>query len=153
MKCCHLLIAGVLCYALLFDAQAQTSPPFRKLLPEKSFLFGHLPEKFGISNLLIQKLFDGPDSGTVSIPLTPDYSFEGVILEKVQKNPHVVSMNIKSTNYEGALLSLSKITYNDHSNKYIGRIVSIHYGDVILLTQDNNTLSFIRKKQSVVITE
>ncbi len=142
-----------MCYALFLDAQAQTSLPTRKLLPEKSFLFGRLPEKFSISNLWIQKLFDGPDSGTIKIPLTPINSFEGVIVEKVQKNSHVVNMNIKSTNYDGALLSLSKITYDDHSIKYMGRIVSIHYGDVILLTQENNTLSFTRKKQSVVITE
>lgn len=153
MKRQHFFLAGVMYSMLFFHVHAQSLPPTHKLLPEKALLFNKLPEQFKITNLLIEKLFAGPDTGTVIIPITANSFFEGVIIDKVQKNRNVTNINIKSTNYDGALLSVSKITYNDLTTKYNGRIISIHYGDVFLLTQENNTLYFKKKKQSTVITE
>jgi|GEM_PF-3540247 len=152
MKRAHLLLAGVMCYVLLFKAHAQLLPSPDKLLPEKALLFAKLPEQFIVSNLWIEKLFAGPDSGAVKILLAANNYFEGVVTAKVQVNANVTNINIKSTNYDGAMLSLSKIT-RELTTKYIGRIISIHYGDVFLLTQEDNTLYFRKKKQSVVITE
>jgi hypothetical protein len=152
MKCPHLFAVGVMCYVLFFYAQAQISPPTRKLLPDKPSLFSKLPELFEVSSLFMEKLFAGPDSGTVRIPIGNNF-FEGSITEKIQQNPHAVSINIRSSNFDGALLSISRITYGDFSVKYIGRIVSIHYGDVFLIEQQNNTLYFKRQQQSIVITE
>ncbi len=149
MKRQHFLLVGAMYSMLFFHVQAQPLPPTHKLLPEKALLFNKLPEQFKITNLLIEKLF----AGTVIIPITANSFFEGVIIDKVQKSPNVTNINIKSTNYDGALLSVSKITYNDFTTKYNGRIISIHYGDVFLLTQENNTLYFKKKKQSAVITE
>lgn len=153
MKNSHLLIAGVMCYVLIFNAQAQLSPPAQKLLPEKPSLFGSLPKQFNITNVWIENLFAGPDTGWVNIPLPDNNFFQGRIMEKVQLNPHVVSINVKSSNYDGALLSISKITYDDLTVKYTGRIISIKYGDLFILTQENNTFLFTKKKLSTVITE
>lgn len=153
MKLNYLFVAGVLCYALNSDVHAQLPLKVPLLLQEKSLLFNNLPERFSINNLWLDHLFDGPDTGTVTIVFTGEKNFEGVILEKVQKNPHVVTINIKSSNYDGAFLTLSRVRYDDSSARYIGGLISINYGDVFTVSQDNNMVTFQRKKQSTVITE
>jgi hypothetical protein len=153
MKRSRLLIAGVMCYVLFFNTYAQHLPKQGNVIPEKRLLFGKLPEQFPITYSWLDKIFIGPDTGTVRIHVTGNSYFEGTISEKVQMNAHVTTINIKSSNYEGAMLSVSKIRYNDSTMKYIGRIISIQHGDMFELTQENDEVFFKKKKQSVVITE
>ena len=143
----------LLCCMLCFELQAQLTPPLHQILPNKSPLFNLLPTKFTVKNLLLEDLFNRPASGTIKLSLATDYFFEGVITERVQKNANVISINVKSSNYDGALLTISKISYKDKEDVYIGRIVSMQYGDVLILRKENDQFFFTKEKQSLVIVE
>src|SRR3989442_9477239 len=150
MKSLKLLGISILCL-LQIQSFAQVSPPVHQVSPNKAALFNRLPEKFSANIPVIENLFAGSASRTVKIPLPGNNFFEGTILEKVQKNPNAISINIQLYNYDGALLTLSKITNNDGSVTYTGRIVNIRYADVFTLTKENNQFYFSKEKQSLVV--
>ena len=150
----YLSLLGMAMCCLLYNvSMAQSKLPIRQVLPNKATLFKRLPEKFTTSKLYVDKLFSGANTGAIKMPLTNNNYFEGVILEKVMKNPHVESMNIKSSNYDGAMLTISKITHDDKSVSYVGRIISIKYGDAYLLTFENDTFHFTKDIQSQLLVE
>lgn len=78
---------------------------------------------------------------------------EGLVLAKVAITPQQLSINIRCTNYQDALLNISRITETDGSFTYIGRIVSPRHGDVLLLWQENGQYAFIKKKQLLTMVE
>lgn len=143
----------LLCCMLCLRLQAQLIPPINQVLPNKSSLFSQLPNRFIVKNSLIENLFSTPASTRVKILLSAGNYFEGIITERVQKNENVLNVNIKSSNYDGALLTLSKISYNDKPDVFIGRIVSLPYGDVLMLSKEKDQFFFTREKQSLVIVE
>jgi hypothetical protein len=132
---------------------AQSKLPVHQSLPSKSPLFSKLPQKVSASKLHIDRLFSIADSGHIKIPLADNNLFEGVVLEKVRKNPNVVSMNVKLTNYDGAMLTVSKIVNDDQTVNYVGRIVSIKHGDVYMLTFEDNKFYFTKNMQSMMLVE
>ncbi|MEJ7767628.1 MAG: hypothetical protein WKF89_07435 [Chitinophagaceae bacterium] len=153
MKSLTLLGVMMLCCTCYFRSTAQLSPPIRQNNTEKLSLFSRLPEKFLLDKASIEKLFTSPVSGTVKILLADNTFFEGTVTEIVQKNLNVASINIKSSNFDGALLTISKTTYENKSVKYAGRIVSMRYGDVLTLTNKNNQFIFSKEKQSLYMVE
>ena len=78
---------------------------------------------------------------------------EGLVLAKVAITPQQLSINIRCTNYQNALLNISRITESDGSFTYIGRIVSPRHGDVLLLWQENGQYAFIKKQQLLTMVE
>ena len=78
---------------------------------------------------------------------------EGTVLAKVAVTPEQLSINIRCTNFQDALLNISRITEADGSFSYIGRIVSPRHGDVLLLWKQNGQYSFIRQKQLLTMVE
>lgn len=142
----------MLCFLFHFNLQAQL-PPLHKILPDKAFLFSNLPDKSLIKHSLIENLFAGPASGPVRIRLSPDSYFEGIITERLEKNDNVTTINVKSSNYNGALLSISRILNSNKEYTFTGRIVSLQHGDVLILKKENNDYFFSKEKQSLVIVE
>ena len=102
---------------------------------------------------MIEDLFSGPDSGSVKILLSVNNFFEGTITERIQRNENVVTLNIKSSNYDGALLTISKVLNSNKELTYTGRIVSMQYGDVLILKKESDRFFFTKAKQSLVIVE
>lgn len=143
----------LLCFLFRFNLEAQLPPPIHQTLPNKSSLFTNLPDKFTIKNSLIEDLFSGPDSGSVKILLSVNNFFEGTITERIQRNENVVTLNIKSSNYDGALLTISKVLNSNKELTYTGRIVSMQYGDVLILKKESDRFFFTKAKQSLVIVE
>ncbi len=149
-----LTLTGILLCCILCNlSMAQTKLPLRQTLPNKSPLFSRLPQQVAASKLNIDMLFSVSVSGYIKIPLADNNFFEGVVLEKVRKNPNVISMNVKLTNYEGAVLTVSKIVHDDQTVNYVGRIVSIKHGDVYMLNFEDNKYYFTKQMQSMTLVE
>jgi hypothetical protein len=149
-----LTLTGILLCCLLCNlSMAQSKLPLRQTLPNKSPLFSKLPQKVTANKLHIDRLFSIADEGYIKIPLADNNYFEGVVLEKVRKNPNVISMNVKLTNYEGAMLTVSKIVNDDQTVNYVGRIVSIKHGDIYMLTFEDNKYYFTKQMQSLLLVE
>lgn len=151
---------GVL-YCSITTVSAQTTsslkdktaiPVSGQLLKEKPRLFSRLPEKFTVGKPVLDKLFTG-STRRISPADNQEFPFEGEIIERVQKNPNVVSVNIKLSNYEGALLNVSRIINSDLSVSYIGRAININNGDVLLLKNENGKFYFTQEKQAFTLVE
>lgn len=153
-------LLGVL-YSAVTTAAAQTTSPLkdkngvlipRQLIAEKPRLFSRLPEKFIIGKPKLEKLFTATTKRIASAA-DAEFPFEGEILERVQKNPNVVSVNIRLSNYDGAILNVSRIINSDLSVSYIGRAININSGDVLLLKNENGKFYFTKEKRSLIMIE
>jgi hypothetical protein len=143
----------LLCLVLGFSARSQVTPQVRQTPVPKSALFTNLPQKSNINSTWIERVFASPVNASISFPLSAREVFKGVVLEKVRKNEHVETINVRSSNYAGSLLTISKIVRDDRAVSYIGRIISMNHSDALVLKQENGQLYFNKEKQSHVVVE
>lgn len=141
----------LLCTLLYLTTFAQL--PVRQTLPNKPLLFSQLPAKTAIPSTLLDQLFSTDASQHVRIPLGAGNFLSGIVKEKTVRNQHVTNITIDCTNYDGALLTVSRITGQGSAVTYLGRVVNIRYGDVLLLREQANQYFLVKEKQSLVIVE
>ena len=86
--------------------KAQEPIPVKQHITDKPFLFSQLPDRSDcITDELIQ-LFQAEPSSSIVIHLPGNRVLRGVITEKVQRSPGITSVNIKLSNYPGALFNI-----------------------------------------------
>ena len=143
----------IACMSMATNAHSQSAPPLNQRPAEKATLFNQLPEKNYCSATALQHIFSDSVNSTIAVTLSTSLKVEGIVLAKVAVTPDQLSINIRCTNYQDALLNVSRITEADGSFNYIGRIVSPRHGDVLLLWQENGQYFFIRQKQLLTMVE
>lgn len=143
----------IACMLSAINANCQVTPPLNQHPAEKPSLFSQLPEKISCSAVSLQNIFVANVNSSISVMIGPAMKLEGTVLAKVAVTADQLSINIRCTNYQDALLNISRITEADGSFSYIGRIVSPRHGDVLLLWQENGLYSFIRQKQLLTMVE
>ena len=77
----------------------------------------------------------------------------GVLTEKVQRSPGITSINIKLSNYPGALFNITMNTESGSAGKINGRIIHPQSGDVLILTEENSTYYLKKQLQKFFMTE
>jgi hypothetical protein len=143
----------IACMLMAINANCQSSPPLNQHPTEKPALFNQLPEKISCSITSLQNIFSAVVNSNITVAVSAAMKVEGLVLAKVAITPEQLSINVRCTNYQDALLNISRITEADGSFTYIGRIVSPRHGDVLLLWQENGQYSFIRQKQLLTMVE
>jgi hypothetical protein len=143
----------VACMLTTLHANCQNSPPLNQHPVEKPALFNQLPEKVSCSTASLQNIFSASANSNITIAISAALKLEGTVLAKVAVTPEQLSINIRCSNYQDALLNISRITEANGSFSYIGRMVSPRHGDVLLLWQENGQYSFIRQKQLLTMVE
>ncbi|MEO6314489.1 MAG: hypothetical protein ABIU63_10740 [Chitinophagaceae bacterium] len=138
---------------MAFTADGQSAPPLNQHPVEKTFLFNQLPEKITVPVSALQSIFSVTVNSNIIVSLGTQLKIEGSVIAKVAVTEDQLSMNIRCTNYQNALLNISRITETDGSFSYIGRMVSLQHGDVLLLWEEKGQYSFIRQKQLLAMVE
>jgi hypothetical protein len=82
-----------------------------------------------------------------------DIQFAGEVVDKVQRAPQVLNMNIRLTNYPGALFTLSVVTDDNKKQRLVGRIVDPAADEVLVLTEENNRYFFVKEPKEFLITD
>lgn len=141
------------CVFAAIHANSQLTPPLNQHPTAKPALFSQLPEKISCSASSLQNIFSAAVNSNITVSINPVMKVEGLVLAKVAITPQQLSINIRCTNYQNALLNISRITESDGSFTYIGRIVSPRHGDVLLLWQENGQYAFIKKQQLLTMVE
>jgi hypothetical protein len=151
MRLLHLWgsIAGILC---CICANCQT-PPINQHPLEKPLLFQQFQEKINCPLAVLQQIFSATPDSNINLSLGTQAKIEGTVIAKVAVTPEQISINIRCNNFQRALLNVSRITKADGSFSYIGRIVSLQHGDVLLLWEENGQYYFIRDKQLLTMVE
>jgi hypothetical protein len=143
----------IACMLIAAKADCQSAPPLNQHPVEKALLFNQLPEKISFPVASLQNIFTAAVNSNISISLGTQLKIEGTVLAKCAVAPDQLSINIRCSNYQNALLNISRITQTDGSFSYIGRIVSLGHGDVLLLWEEKGQYSFIRQKQLLAMVE
>ena len=123
----------------------------------KPRLFDNLPEVIPVSIDNLNSLVNTKTGTLISTTLSSDprtAPFEGNVVSSVSKYENKVqTVVIKSTNYNGATLYISKVITEDGTTKYNGRLMSFQHGDLYVLQQKDGGFALVKKNYYDVINE
>ena len=139
------LCKGIICLLTTFscitmNAQKPTvsNASFREPNYNKPHLFGNLPQRISIDLKNLDAILQNETGQQVSIELTPNFTFKGVVSSVASKNEDSFnSIVIRSTNFQGAAFSISKTTNADGTSYFSGRIISFQHGDGYEMSNEN----------------
>ena len=142
------LVKGIICLSLSFTclhSNAQ-SPPVREPDMNRPTLFQNLPNKISCRITELSSLLESEIGKPVSYSFTDNLNFQGVVSSVASKFDNTLtSVVIRSTNFPGAALSFSRITKDDGTVAYVGRIISFQHGDAYEINLENGQYYFVKK--------
>jgi len=122
----------------------------------KPRLFTNLPDQVTLNTDDLANLFGKNVGSATSLKLNnlSTAQFEGQVVSSGTKYENTMqSMVIRSTNFSGANLTLTRITNPDGSHTYRGRIISLQHGDLYELQQQNGVYSLVKRNFYDLINE
>ena len=143
-------------FSLCSSAQTGKTVPVNEPNYNKTKLFQGLPENIPVSMENINDLFNGEIGSSISLNLSNDESFRftGDVISVVSKYENTIqSVVVRSTNYSGARLTVSKITDAKGNISYTGRIISMQHGDLFELKNVDNQLVLVKRKFHDLVNE
>ena len=138
------LTNGLLClfFSCSFVA-AVAQPPINEPDYNKPKLFQDLPEKLNVRINDFESLLEAPIGKAINIPLYGMASLNGHIVSKSDiTDARVKSVVVKLNNRKGANFTFTRITNNDGSYEYLGRIISREHGDSLEIVLDHGQYVF-----------
>lgn len=124
----------------------------------KPALFANFPDKIPVTIDELKSLFsnDAAKGKDVAVNFADRKlpGFNGKLISITSKyNNSIRSVVIRSTNFNGATLTLSSSTTTDGAASYTGRIISFQHGDLFVLEKQNDQYFLIKKKFHELINE
>src|SRR5688500_3527583 len=92
----------VVCLFVSVTVNAQDPSLVKQQIPDKPLLFAALPEKFECTLPELEKASASRTDDKITLQFGK-FIFKGEVIARVQRSEHVQSINIRSTNYPGAL--------------------------------------------------
>lgn len=140
--------------ALSVSAQQQQKPftqqPEQQLAANydlnKPKLFKDLPDRINLRMNDFDHLFTYEVGKNVSLPLAPNFVFQGVVISTAEDvAANVKSIVVKSLERGGATFALSRIINENNTITYRGRIMSFKHGDAYDVVSENGAYFLIKK--------
>jgi hypothetical protein len=139
------------------SANAQETAPLTEPNYKKPQLFTSLPEniKVNVDNLKVLLKSSTGDAVASDLGDGSAFDFNGQVVSTATKHNNTIkSVVIRSSNYNGASLTISQLTNEDGSISYTGRIISFNHGDVFeLQKQPDGNYAFVKKKFYDLVNE
>jgi hypothetical protein len=148
----YLIVAGWIVALMSYapESRGQKNPTEKQF---RQTMFTALPPSVNCQPSELKKLFSLHINDDVSIRLNDQFVFSGTIIDKVERKSGVVSLNIRSTNFPGALFTISSVNLPGNKTGYTGRILHPSYGDVLELIQENDQYYLRKKNQNKTMVE
>jgi hypothetical protein len=133
-------------------------PPPTKKLPlnepdyNKPKLFADLPDRIDFDPKDLLNLFELQTGQSVNVTIGSSFIFSGELVSKSNDN-RSSNVVIKSTNRPGARLVFTRVTAENNTVKYLGRIFSFKHGDCYEIVSENDHYYFKKKSIYDVISE
>jgi hypothetical protein len=148
MRNLTIAVFGICCMLLSLGSFAQGAQnktiPINEPDNNKPKLFADLPDQMNINPNNLSNLLELKVGQSVNIPISSDFNFTGQVVSKSDE-PKSNSVVVRSTNRVGARLIFSKITDENNTIKYIGRIISMKHSDSYEIVFENNQYYFKKK--------
>lgn len=139
-------------FSLSVSAQQENKAPVNEPNEKKPLLFSDLPSNIDVQTDRLSSLFAAEPGQAVTLDL-PSFRFEGLVMSVVTKYENTIqTIIVRSTNYDGARLTLSRINGPEGIN-YTGRIISMQHGDLYELKQVKSNLALVKSKFNTLVTE
>ena len=139
-------------YSIRSSAQ-QNDAPVNKPDLNKPRLFKLSPQKISIQTDEITGLLSTAVGEPILLNL-PSFRFEGNVISAISKYENKIqTVVIRSSNFEGATLTISRITDEAGNIKYAGRIISMKSGDLYELKQVENGFALVKNDYNRVVVE
>lgn len=122
----------------------------------KPRLFSTMPDKIPVTITNIDNMLSAPVGKNSQFRLSEDNSmqFAGEVVSTASKyNNTIQSVVIRSDAFNGARLTVSKITNTDGSIRYTGRIISFKHGDLYELENHDGQLVLVKKNYYELVNE
>lgn len=153
MKRMHrLLLCGVLLSFGYIHAQNPSLEMNRKK-EAKPLLFASLPDSFAVDKTQLQKIFSAAINEQINLQLSSQFSIQGKIVDKNQHNPGSLSVNVRLSNYNNALLNLTLKLQADNSTSIHGRILHPRYSDILVLSKEKDGYLLKKTTQQLYMPE
>jgi hypothetical protein len=143
-------------FSLCSSAQNEKDPTINDPDYNKPKLFSNLPDRIPVSIEEINALLDSPVGFVASLRVADNsiLQFNGQVVSKAAKYDNKVqSVVIRSTNFEGANLTISKILKEDGTITFTGRIISFKHGDLYVLQNIDGQFTLVKKNFYDLINE
>ncbi|MDX2046159.1 MAG: hypothetical protein SFU87_05205 [Chitinophagaceae bacterium] len=114
------------------------------LFPQ-SYLFKAVPDSVICNEEGISKIFELAAGSTITINFSENFLLKGTIRSSAQKYTYLKSVIIESSNYRGAVFSVSMKTDNEGVVLYSGRILSSKHDDGLELRLNDEGLYYLKK--------
>jgi hypothetical protein len=149
------LCASMIVCSLTTLAQ-KVKPPVNEPNYNKPRLFDHLPDRIPVTTSELDMLIDGEvgQSASVRFSGANAQQFDGeVVSTAIKYGNKLRSVVIRSTNFNGARFTLSKITSAEGKVSYTGRIISFQHGDLFELQEQAGELVLVKRNYYELINE
>ncbi len=149
------LCVSAMLYSLCLTAQNE-KPPITEPDYNKPKLFNNLPEKIPVTVDEINNLLNTAIGETISLKLsiTSSIQFDGKVIYAASKYGNSIrSVVIRSSNYNGASFTISKIISAGKVVSYAGRIMSFAHGDLYELQKLDGQLVLVKRNYYELVNE
>jgi len=102
----------------------------------KPKIFSNFPNVIALSETTLRNAFTAIDGQDISLQLSSNFNFSGVVISNEIKYSNLRSIVIKSGNYNDAIFHLSEVTNDDNSLSYVGRILNSNAFDGFEIKKD-----------------
>ena len=156
------LRTAVLCACISLTSFCSFAQTANDIIPinepdrNKPKLFQHLPDYFPVNVDNLNMMLNSPTGNDINVNLSAESTlpFIGKVISNASKYENAIySVVIKSTNFEGARLTISRITNPDGSIKYTGRLMSLQHGDLYELQTRENRLFLVKRNLYDLVNE
>ena len=153
-------LQAALCAAMLYCSISavaqQPNIPLNEPDYNKPLLFSNLPDRIPVNMENLSRAMDFNIGSIVNLLVSDTYQLQvdGVVTSTASKfNNSLQSVVIKSTNYNGAAFTISKITDANGLVSFTARFISMQHGDLYELVSDNSRYVLIKRKFYDLINE
>jgi hypothetical protein len=122
----------------------------------KPKLFQHLPDNISVNLAVLIGLLNSPLGQSVNINLSDNSSFlfQGKVISFASKYDNKIqTVVLRSTNYNGASLTFSRITRSNGTITYTGRLLSFQHGDLYELKEQGAGMVLMKKNFYDLVNE
>lgn len=123
---------------------------------KKPKLFSTLPNRIPLSIDKINDLLGTPVGQSTKLKSAENaaFEFDGEIISKASRQENnIESVVIRSSNFNGANLTISKIILADGTVTYAGRIISFKHSDLYELQQENGQFVLVKRNFTDLVNE
>jgi hypothetical protein len=153
--CTTVLCLGMVLFANSSKAQNQTIP-INEPDYNKPKLFNSYPAEIPLSVDVMNSLLGVSSGATIDKNLAEsgNFRFSGTVISATRKYGNtIISVVIRSTNFIGARLTLSRIVNQDGTITYTGRIISKQNGDLYELKNVAGRYTLVKRNYYDLVNE